>query len=80
MMARIRAIETSELEPDVKAICEETERRTGTSMSTRTLAHHPGVVRALAAFRRALASTTVLDAPLKELVRLQIARLNSCRY
>jgi alkylhydroperoxidase family enzyme len=79
-MARIQAVEARELDPDVKAICEDAERRTGTSMSTRTLAHHPGVVRALAAFRRTLASTTVLDATLKELVRLQIARLNSCRY
>jgi alkylhydroperoxidase family enzyme len=79
-MARLEAVEKRELDAEITAICEDAERQTGTSMSTRTLAHHPGVVKALAAFRRTLAATAVLDAPLKELVRLKIARLNACRY
>jgi len=79
-MARLEAIEIGKLDADLATICEDAERQTGTSMSTRTLAHHPGVVKALAAFRRTLAVTAVLDAPLKELVRLKIARLNACRY
>ena len=79
-MARLEAVEKRELDAEITAICEDAERQTGTSMSTRTLAHHPGVVKALAAFRRTLAVTAVLDAPLKELVRLKIARLNACRY
>jgi len=79
-MARLEAIEIGHLDADLATICEDAERQTATSMSTRTLAHHPGVVRALAAFRRTLAATAVLDAPLKELVRLKIARLNACRY
>src|SRR5207237_9225525 len=51
-MARLEPIEIGELDADLTAICEDAERQTGTSMSTRTLAHHPGVVKALAAFRR----------------------------
>jgi alkylhydroperoxidase family enzyme len=79
-MARLEAVEMRDLDAEITAICEDAERQTGTSMSTRTLGHHPGVVKALAAFRRTLAATAVLDAPLKELVRLKIARLNACRY
>ena len=79
-MARLEPIEIGELDADLTAICEDAVRQTGTSMSTRTLAHHPGVVKALAAFRRTLAATAVLDAPLKELVRLKIARLNASHY
>jgi len=42
-------------------------------------AHHPGCQGA-GGLRGTLAATAVLDAPLTELVRLKIARLNACRY
>ncbi len=79
-MARLEALPIGKLDTDLTAICEDAEQQTGTSMSARTYAHHPGIVKALAAFRYTLAATSVLDAPLKELVRLKIARLNACRY
>jgi alkylhydroperoxidase family enzyme len=79
-MPRLRPIDAGELDPDLRDICLDHERQTGTSASTRTLAHNPPVVRALAAFRAALAKESVLDPSLKELTRLQVARANACHY
>ena len=79
-MARLRALDINEVDDEIKAICADAERQTGTSMSTRTLAHHPELVKANAAYRRALATAAVVEAPLKELVRLKLAQLNACRY
>jgi alkylhydroperoxidase family enzyme len=79
-MARLRALALHEIDDEIKAICADAERQTGTSMSARTLAHHPGLVKANAAFRKALAAAATVEAPLKELVRLKIANLNACRY
>jgi alkylhydroperoxidase family enzyme len=79
-MARLRPLELHEVDAEVQAICHENERNSGSSASTRTLAHHPPVVKALTAFRKALAKESVLDPTLVELVRLKVARRNACRY
>lgn len=79
-MARLRALDLREVDDAIRAICADAERQTGTSMSARTLAHHPELVKANAAFRKALAKAAVVEAPLKELVRLKLANLNACRY
>jgi alkylhydroperoxidase family enzyme len=79
-MARLRPLELHEADEEIRAICHETERATGSSASTRTLAHHPPVVKALTAFRKALAKESVLDPALIELVRLKVARRNACHY
>lgn len=79
-MARLRPLELHEVDDDIRAICHEAERNSGSSASTRTLAHHPPVVKAVTAFRKALAKESVLDPTLIELVRLKVAARNVCRY
>lgn len=79
-MARLRPLELHEVDEEIQAICREGERNSGSSASARTLAHHPSVVKALTAFRKALAKESVLDPTLTELVRLKVARRNACHY
>jgi alkylhydroperoxidase family enzyme len=69
-----------EVDDEVRHLCEDAERQSGTSASTRTYARNPVVVKALAAFRGTLAREGTLDPGLRELVRLKIAALNACRY
>jgi alkylhydroperoxidase family enzyme len=70
----------NQLDDELQAICIESEQQSGSSASTRVLAHHPGLVKALRRFRGTLAKEGLLEASLKELVRLKIARLNACQY
>ena len=79
-MARIEPLAIREVDDEIRHLCEETERQSGTSVSTRTYARNPGVVKALAAFRATLAREGTLDPVLRELVRLKIAALNACHY
>jgi alkylhydroperoxidase family enzyme len=69
-----------EVDDEIRHFCEEAEAQSGTSASTRTYAKNPAVLKALAAFRGALAREGTLDPVLRELVRLKIAALNECRY
>ena len=79
-MAHLRPLALNEVDEDIRAICHEAERNSGSSASTRTLAHHPPVVKALTAFRKALAKESVLDPALIELVRLKVTGRNACHY
>ena len=79
-MARMEPLGIHEVDDDIRHFCEEAERQSGTSASTRTYAKNPGVLKALAAFRGALVREGTLDPVLRELVRLKIAALNECRY
>ena len=79
-MARIEPLGIHEVDDEIRHLSEEAERQSGTSASTRTYARNPGVVKALAAFRAALAREGTLDPVLRELVRLKIAALNRCQY
>jgi alkylhydroperoxidase family enzyme len=79
-MARLKPLALHEVDEEVRTLCQEAERASGTSASTRTLAHHPPAVKALTAFRKALAKESVLDPTLVELVRLKVANRNACRY
>ena len=79
-MARIEPLGIHEVDAEIRHLCEEAERQSGTSASTRTYARNPGVLKALSAFRAALARESALDPVLRELVRLKIAALNGCRY
>lgn len=79
-MARLRPLELHEVDEDIRAICVEGERNSGSSASARTLAHHPPVVKALTTFRKALAKESVLDPTLTEMVRLKVADRNACHY
>ena len=79
-MARIEPLALHEVDDDIRHLCADAERQLGTSASTRTYARNPGVLKALAAFRAALAREGTLDPVLRELVRLKIAGLNACRY
>ena len=80
MMARMEPLEIHEVDDEIRHLCEETERQSGTSVSTRTYAKNPAVVKALAAFRATLAREGTIDPVLRELVRLKIAALNACHY
>jgi alkylhydroperoxidase family enzyme len=79
-MPRLAPLPIEQLDAQVQQLCREAEAATGTSASTRTYAHHPGVLKALAAFRAELARVGTLEPVLKELVRLELASLNACRY
>jgi alkylhydroperoxidase family enzyme len=79
-MARIQPLPIHEVDPALRQVCEEAERQTGTSLSPRTYAKSPAVLKALVAFRASLAKDGTLDPVLRELVRLKIANLNACRY
>jgi alkylhydroperoxidase family enzyme len=79
-MARMQPLPIQELDADIRHLCEDAERQTGTSVSTRTYAKNPMVVKALAAFRGTLAREGTIDPVIRELVRLKIASLNGCRY
>ena len=79
-MARLTPLELHEVDDEIRALCDEGQRNSGSSASTRTLAHHPPLVKALTAFRKALAKESVLDPTLTELVRLKVANRNACSY
>jgi alkylhydroperoxidase family enzyme len=79
-MARMEPLGIYEVDDEVRHGCEEAERQTGTSVSTRTYARNPAVLKALGAFRAALVREGTLDPVLRELVRIKIAGLNACRY
>ena len=79
-MARMEPLEIKQVDPQIRHLCEESERQIGTSASTRTYARNPAVVKALAAFRATLAREGSIDPVIRELVRIKIAQLNACRY
>ena len=79
-MPRMDPLGIHEVDGEIRHLCEESERQSGTSASTRTYARNPAVVKALAAFRGTLAREGTIDPGLRELVRLKIAALNACRY
>ena len=79
-MARIEPVGISQVDDDVRHICEEAKRQTGTSVSPRTYAKNPAVLKALTAFRATLARDGTVEPVLRELVRLKIAALNACQY
>jgi alkylhydroperoxidase family enzyme len=79
-MARIEPLGINEVDDEIRHLCEEAERQSGTSASTRTYARNPGVLKALSAYRATLAREATIDPVLRELVRLKIAALNGCRY
>ena len=79
-MARMEPLEISEIDAEVRHLCEESERQIGTSASTRTYARNPAVVKALATFRGALVREGTIDPVIRELVRIKVAGLNACRY
>jgi alkylhydroperoxidase family enzyme len=79
-MARIEPLGKHEVDDEIRHLCENVERQSGSSSSLRTYARNPSVAKALAAFRATLAREGTLDPGLRELVRLKIAALNACRY
>jgi alkylhydroperoxidase family enzyme len=79
-MSKLRELDLREVDEEIRTICADVERQAGTSRSTRVYAHHPPIVKALAAYRAAVAKESVLEPAIKELARLKIARLNVCHY
>ena len=79
-MVRIEPLGIHEVEDEIRHLCEEAERQSGSSASTRTYGKNPAVLKAMTAFRVSLAREGSIDPVLRELVRLKIAALNACRY
>lgn len=79
-MAMMEPLGIHEVDDEIRHLCEEAERETGTSASTRTYARNPRVLKALTAFRATLAREGTIDPVIRELVRIKIAGLNACRY
>ena len=79
-MPRIEPLGIHEVDEEIRHLCQDAERQTGTSASTRTYAKNPVVLKALATFRGTLAREGTIDPVLRELVRIKIAGLNACRY
>jgi len=79
-MARIQPLPIGEVDPDLRHLCEEAERQTGTSAGPRTYAKNPAVLKALSTFRATLAREGTIEPALRELVRLKVAGLNGCHY
>ena len=79
-MARMEPLGIHEVDDEIRHFCEEAERQSGTSASTRTYARNPSVLKALTAYRATLAREGTIDPVLRELVRLKIAGLNACRF
>ena len=79
-MARIQPLDIHEVDDEIRHLCEESERQSGTSASVRTYAKNPMVAKALATFRATLAREGTIDPVLRELIRLKIAALNACHY
>jgi hypothetical protein len=79
-MARIEPLGMHEVDEDIRHMCEEAERQSGSSVSTRTYAKNPVVIKALAALRGTLAKEGSIDPVIRELTRLKVASLNGCRY
>jgi alkylhydroperoxidase family enzyme len=79
-MPRIDPLPIQDVDEEIRHMCEDAERQTGTSASTRTYAKNPVVLKALAAFRGTLAKEGTIDPVIRELVRIKIAGLNACRY
>ena len=79
-MARIAPLPIDQVDPEIRHLCEDAEKQTGTSTGPRTYAKNPAVFKALSAFRATLAREGTLDPALRELVRLKIAGLNGCHY
>jgi len=79
-MARIEPLSTNQVDDEIRHLCEEAELQTGTSVSARTHAKNPVVMKALAALRATLAKEGSVDPVIRELMRLKVASLNGCRY
>lgn len=79
-MARIEPLSIDDVDDEIRHFCEEAERQSGTSASTRTYAKNPAVLKAMTTFRATLVREGTIDPVLRELVRLKIAALNACRY
>ena len=79
-MARMGPLGVHEVDDEIRHICKEAERQSGTSASPRTYARNPAVLKALTTFRATLAREGTIDPVVRELVRLKIAALNGCHY
>ena len=79
-MQRIEPLAIDDVDDEIRHLCEDAEKQTGTSISPRTYAKNAMAFKALTAFRATLAKEGSIDPVLRELVRLKIAALNNCRY
>lgn len=74
-MSRVRLLADEELDPGFQKLI-----GTEDELYARVIAHRPDLVRSFAKFYLPLRREGLLDARLKELVRLRIANINNCAY
>ncbi|HEX2173494.1 MAG TPA: carboxymuconolactone decarboxylase family protein [Dehalococcoidia bacterium] len=74
-MSRVRLLEDEELDPGFRKLV-----GTEDELYARVIAHRPELVRSFSKFYLPLRKEGLLDARLKELVRLRIADINKCAY
>ena len=79
-MARIEPLGIDQVDDEIRHLCEDSERQVGSSVSTRTYAKNPVVLKALTTLRATLAKEGSIDPVIRELTRLKIAALNKCRF
>lgn len=74
-MTRVRLLEDTELDAGFQKML-----GTEDDYYARVIGHRPELVRSFAKFYMPLRQQGLLDARLKELVRLRIANINNCAY
>jgi alkylhydroperoxidase family enzyme len=77
-MARVKLIPTERLDPVLRDLTEQAVRHRQNPSIFQAMGHLPGAFKAYWNFYAPLRLEGVLDAKLKELVRLKIAALNDC--
>lgn len=79
-MLRIPPGSDTQLASEVQRLARDWEALGSDSTFVRTLGRRPEYLRDFMRFHLAVRNEGILDARLKELVRLKIASLNACRY
>ena len=80
-MSRLSGLEKAQLDPEFTALVEKAEATGDYINATRfkILGHRPDMFKSFFQFYRPAHESGVVDVVLKELVRLKIAQLNSCK-
>lgn len=77
-MARIRLLETSEMEPEMAGMVDQMAELVGDTTALRAIAHRPDIVKSFGSFYWPLQMDGLLSRKLVEQVRLAVAQVNQC--
>ena len=80
-MARIPYVEKDQAPAEIKAICEQLEKKFGMVPNViKAMANSPGLLQGFVPFLGAVLSPSAVDAPLKELAIITTTKINGCSY